>query len=105
MEPRTHHYGGALVGWCNASFPLATLTATENELTMNVLFQPTYSFAPKQVIELKFFVVLPLLAWGVKIMHNVEGYPERLVFWHFWPPRVIRRIHEVGFKPPGSLEA
>ena len=105
MEPRTHHHGGALIGWFSTSFPFATLSATESELTLNVLFQPTFSFVPKQVIGLKIRGFLPLVDRGIKILHNVEGYPKDLVFWHPVPSWVIRRVHEVGFKPAGSLEA
>ena len=102
MEARTHHVGGARVGWCWSSFPLAALTATEGELLLNVVGQPPFAFAPEQVTAIRFYRGFPFIAWGVRICHCVDTYPKDLIFGHFLPWRVIQRIREVGFRPAGK---
>ncbi len=50
-------------------WPLARLSATPEQLAISVLFAGTYRFAPGQVVAIERYVLIPVLGWGVKIVH------------------------------------
>lgn len=101
--------GGARIGWVNASWPFATLTATRDRLDLNASVIGRYSFSPEQVVTIEKYTTIPILGWGIKIRHNVASYPKHIVFWCFGTPgSLVAQIAETGFLPaarPDSIPA
>jgi hypothetical protein len=103
MPPPFTVTGGAHIGWTNASWPLAQLSATHDKLTLSVSLLGTYSFAPDQVSAVERHVMIPVLAWGIRIRHRIADYPQRVIFWCFGnPDRVLRGIRDSGFLATAS---
>ncbi|HZE57779.1 MAG TPA: hypothetical protein VE031_07980 [Chthoniobacterales bacterium] len=98
--------GGARIGWTNATWPLAQLSATPDALTISVLLLGTYSFAPDQVAAVERYTMIPVLGWGVQIRHCRVDYPQRFIFWCLGSPdTVLRGIHAAGFVPSAPSSA
>lgn len=90
--------GGARIGWVNATWPFATLTARQDQLILNATVIGKYSFSPDQVVAIEKYTAIPILGWGIRIHHSVAAYPRKIVFWCFGSPEsLIRRIQETGF--------
>ena len=95
--------GGARIGWINASWPLAQLSATQDKLTVKALVLGKYTFTPEQVSAVERYVVIPVLGWGIRIQHCVPDYPQKIIFWSLGSPdEVITGIRNSGFIPTGS---
>jgi hypothetical protein len=98
--------GGAQIGWVNASWPLARLSATSDRLAITVRILGSYSFTSEQVSAVERYAFIPFLAWGVRIRHRVPDYPRRIIFWCFNDPTtVLQGIRDAGFAPTGSEPA
>jgi hypothetical protein len=98
--------GGAQIGWVNASWPLARLSATSDRLAITVRILGSYSFTPEQVSAVERYALMPFLAWGVRIRHQVPDYPRRIIFWCFNDPTtVLQGIRDAGFDPKGIEQA
>ena len=98
--------GGARVGWTNASWPLARLSATPDKLTIAICLLGTYHFEPNQVSAIERYVMIPVLGWGVRIHHCRTDCPKRVVFWCLGSPdTALRGIRESGFLPVASSSA
>jgi len=92
--------GGARVGWTNASYPLARLSVTPDELTLSIRLLGTYTFAPGQVASIERYVMIPVIASGILIDHCRTDYPKRVIFWSWGKPdKVLAGIREAGFQP------
>jgi hypothetical protein len=95
--------GGAQIGWVNASWPLARLSATSDQLAIKARVLGNYSFTPQQVSAVERYALIPFLAWGVRIRHRVPDYPRRIIFWCLSDPTtVLQGIRDAGFTPTGS---
>ena len=100
LLPEVSFRGGSRVGWVNASFPLARLTANRRRLRLGSL--GTYEFTPEQVVSFGTYGSIPLLANGLAIEHNRLDYPARVVFWCPGSRnRVLEEIRRIGFVPAG----
>jgi len=98
--------GGARVGWTNATWPLAQLSATPDRLTLSIRLLGTYSFAPDQVSAVERYVMIPVLGWGIRIHHCNADCPKRVIFWCLGSPdTVLRGIRDSGFLPVASSSA
>lgn len=98
--------GGARVGWINASWPLAKLTATPDELIVSAAPLGTYRFAPNQVSSIEKYVMLPVIGSGIRINHARADYPRRLIFWCWGnPDRILQGIRDAGFLPAAPVSA
>ncbi|HZR19774.1 MAG TPA: hypothetical protein VFE51_20985 [Verrucomicrobiae bacterium] len=98
--------GGAQIGWVNASWPLARLSATSDQLAIKARVLGNYSFTPEQVSAVERYALIPFLAWGVRIRHQVPDYPRRIIFWCFNDPTtVLQGIRDAGFNPKGIERA
>jgi len=98
--------GGARVGWTNASWPLAKLSASPEKLTISICILGTYSFAPDQVLAIERYVKIPFLGWGVQIHHCVADYPQRVIFWCLGNPNtILQGIRDAGFRSTASSSA
>ena len=96
--------GGARVGWWRATYPLATLSVTRDEIALEVALIGTYVFRPKDIVKIERWGVIPLIGSGVRFRHAVGRYPERMVFLYWFPRLVIDRIQSVGFQPSAPSE-
>jgi len=85
--------GGARIGWVNATFPLATLGVSEDALELSAAFLGSYRFRPEDVVAVETVTYVPVLAWGVRIVHARTDIPARVIFWTFGPPwRVVENV-------------
>lgn len=73
----TEFRGGATIGWIKIHWPLAKLQIEPGRLTVRAL--STYVFEPGDVVSLEQEGHSP---WrqGLRIRHNRQDYPERIVF-------------------------
>jgi len=98
--------GGARIGWLNATWPLAQLAATRDKLTVTAHLLGCYTFNPEQVSSVERYVLIPVLAWGVRVRHCVAEYPQRIIFWSLGnPDELLAGIRDVGFTPSASASA
>lgn len=89
--------GGARIEIFNASYPLAKLIVTRNELKLNVLLLGKFVFKPEDVISIEPSIVIPFVGQGIKINHSVEEYKKKIIFWTFKNPEdVIQNIKNTG---------
>jgi hypothetical protein len=92
--------GGARIGWFNATWPFAKLSASSQQLSISGIFIGSYNFSPDQIAAFEPFGFIPVLSSGVRIVHTVQDYPEKIIFWCFGSPqRLIQRITKIGFIP------
>ena len=92
--------GGARIGWVNATWPFARLTASAQELSLSGSLLGTYTFSSGDVTSLKPYGWLPVLGRGVQIIHTNPTYPAEIIFWCIGSPeRLIQQIHALGFQP------
>ena len=95
--------GGARIGWVNATWPFAKLSVSTNQLSVSGMLLGRYSFTPDQVAALEPYGWIPVLSSGVRIVHTVPSYPDKIVFWNMGSPkRLIDRITALGFRPRAS---
>ncbi len=100
MPKNYTHTGGARVGWLNASWPLARISATQDQLRLKVAIAGEYTFHPGEVISVVRYTLIPILGWGIKIIHNKAEYPDSIIFWTLGSPAsVLAGIEEAGFRP------
>jgi hypothetical protein len=98
--------GGAQIGWVNASWPLARISAQSDRLVITVRLLGTYTFSPEQISTVERYVLVPVLAWGVRVRHRVPEYPQRVIFWCLGSPEtVLGGIRDSGFVPTASGSA
>jgi hypothetical protein len=91
------HTGGARIGWVNASWPFAKLTANSEILKLNVSLVGKYEFHKGQIISIKKYGFIPILASGIKIEHNVQSYPQSIIFWTLGSvKKLISNIEQTG---------
>lgn len=96
--------GGSRVGWVNASWPLARLTARAHELKLSAL--GSYELSDQDVVSLEPYGSIPLLASGIRINHNRVDYPEKIIFWCMGSRDcILDDIRSVGFRPKGKAVA
>lgn len=90
----------------NATWPFATLKATNESLTLNATILGNYTFSSKQIQRIEKIVHIPILGWGIRLYHNVPNYPEKIIFWCLGnPQKIIDKIQEIEFSPSGETEA
>jgi len=98
--------GGARVGWTNATWPLAKLTATADSLRVSVRVLGDFSFTPNTVVAITRYSMIPILGWGIQIQHCVPEYPARFIFWCLGSPDILLAgIRESGFLPQAPVSA
>jgi hypothetical protein len=96
--------GGARIGWLNASWPLAKLSATHDNLTLTARLFGKYRFSREQVSAIERYVMIPVLAWGVRVRHCVPDYPQQIIFWSLGSPDdVLSGILATGFVPAATI--
>ena len=89
--------GGARIGWVNATWPFAKLTVTDQTLKLNVSFIGKYEFHKGDIIRITKYGLIPILASGIKIEHNIVSYPKSIIFWTLSSPKkLIASIEQTG---------
>jgi hypothetical protein len=97
--------GGARIGWTNATWPLARLSARDDRLTISVWLLGEYSFTPDEVSAVERYTMIPVLGWGIRVRHCRTDCPERIIFWYLGTPdSLLDGIRAAGFLPtaPGA---
>lgn len=94
--------GGAQIGWVNATWPFAVLTVSAQQLQLTGWLLGTYTFRPDEIVAIERYGSIPVLATGVKVVHNNSKYPKKMIFWCLNPRGLIERIEGVGFKPSAT---
>ena len=91
--------GGARIDQANATWPFAQLHITSEHLVLQVKFLGTYTFTPDQVIRVAPFGLIPFFGKGVRILHRVAGYPDKIVFWYLCadPRPIVAKIATYGY--------
>ena len=90
--------GGARIGLANASYPFAKLKVSQARLEINVSLIGEFIFAPQDVISIEPYSTIPLLGSGIRIIHRIPEYNDRIIFWTFKNPEsVIQEIRKTGF--------
>ncbi len=91
--------GGARVGSFNASFPLAAISATQDQLRLKVAIAGEYTFRPGEVVSIDRHTLISILGWGIKIVHNKKEYPDNIIFWTLGSPaKALSGIAATGFR-------
>jgi hypothetical protein len=97
--------GGAKVGPDEYCFSQAELNPTPGNLTLRLADQRQYIFKPEQVLEIETWPcgrgISP--AAGIRIHHQVEDYPELIVFAFLCadPEPFVEKLKKLGFgRPP-----
>ncbi|MEP4546967.1 MAG: hypothetical protein ABJ000_12370 [Saccharospirillum sp.] len=91
--------GGARIDLMNATWPFAKLKVTKTELDLRVTFFGKYVFKPEDVERVEAYGLIPFVGKGVRIHHNVAGYPKKIIFWYlcFSPKEIVHTIKSLGF--------
>ena len=72
----------------------------KNKIDLNATLIGKYSFTQEQIISIKKYTTIPILGWGIQIIHNISEYPKKIIFWSFSNPEsIIIKIQETGFLP------
>jgi len=98
---RVSFIGGSRIGWVNATWPFAQLSADARQLRLWSF--GTYEFAPEQVVSIEPYGLIPFFASGLRINHNRADYPEKIVFWCLGSrDSVLAQIRDAGFNARGA---
>lgn len=83
----------------NATWPFARLKLTPDQLVLQVVLLGTYVFKPVQVTGVEPYGFIPFVGKGVRIHHQVAGYPAKIVFWYLCmnPQPIVDRLRESGY--------
>ncbi len=75
------------------------LKVTPEQLVLQVVILGTYVFRPEQVTGVEPYGLIPFAGKGVRIRHQVMGYPEKIVFWYLCanPKPIADKIREYGY--------
>lgn len=88
--------GGARIGNSNATWPFATLTVSKDRLDLNATILGNYSFTRDDIISLE--PHSGILSDGVRIIHKVPNYKEKVIFWTLGSAKtIINEIKNIGF--------
>lgn len=102
--------GAVWIGGLSATWPFATLTVAKDRLTLAstktrwaIWDWGRYDFSPSQVVSIKRFGFLPIIAWGIRVNHNRWDIPRRVVFWTLGSrEEIITSISTAGFIAVGQ---
>ena len=98
--------GGARIDLQNATYPYATLSVSSEQLELSVS-QMAYRFSPHQVRAIEEVRVIPLIGRGIRIHHDVVGYPQLILFWTRGNPSAVAgelRQYGYGTDPNATFE-
>ncbi|TDR20468.1 hypothetical protein [Marinicella litoralis] len=73
--------GGARINFFNATWPFAKLRLEENGLTLNVVMKGTFNFPRARISAIRKRGIIPFFSDGIQIEHDIDEYPDWIVFW------------------------
>ena len=89
--------GGARLDLQNATYPFANLTVLRDQLELEVTAL-VYRFRPDQVRGIEVVRAVPLLGKGIRIHHDIAGYPQLIIFWTMGNPATLaRHLRQYGY--------
>jgi hypothetical protein len=89
--------GGVRIGWFNASWPLAQLSANKNYLVVGFFGGHACTFSPHEVFAIERY--RGIFSAGIRIRHSVASYPEKIIFWCWGnPEKILNGISDSGFR-------
>lgn len=90
--------GGARIGFSNATYPFADLYVDKNVLKINASIIGNFIFKPENIVSIESYSLIPIIAQGIKITHNIPNYNSKIIFWTFKEPNaVLEEIRNTGF--------
>jgi len=95
--------GGASLGWMNATWPLARLSVTRDELRVKAALIPPCVFTSQDVVRIEPVGRIRYPASGLRIVHTRKDLPAKVVFWCTGSrDQLAKDIAATGFKPAAS---
>jgi hypothetical protein len=94
MMPTFSQIGGARIGFFNATWPFAKLSATREGISLRCGFK--FEFPKDKIYRLSRYK--DHFSNGLQIQHNVSRYPEFFVFWRFNFERLKRELEALDYK-------
>jgi hypothetical protein len=79
MTPTFAQVGGARIGFVNATWPLARLSADRDAIALRCLFK--FTFPRDRIARLARY--RGFVSTGLQIEHTVPRYPGFMLFWTF----------------------
>ena len=94
MESTVSQWGGARVGWVNATWPFAVLSVTKDTLRLTVLFQE-YDFSKQTFRGLSRYK--GVFSKGLQIEHTDPSLPKLVVFWSLNFEKLKAGLEALGY--------
>jgi hypothetical protein len=95
MSTTFQQTGGARLGWFNATWPLAKLSATPERVSLSCLGR-YYEFPKGSLVRLRKHA--GIFSTGLRIEHREVSAPQRIVFWTFDFRRVTDGLKGLGYE-------
>jgi hypothetical protein len=90
---RLAQIGGARIGFINATWPLAQLSADRDAIALRCLFR--FTFPRHKITRLSRY--RRFFSTGLQIEHTVSRYPRFMVFWGFSFERLKAELEALGY--------
>lgn len=94
MASTFRQIGGARIGFVNATWPFAWLTATPEMISLRCGFK--FTFPKDSIRRLRWH--RGIMSSGLRIEHAVPRYPTFFVFWTFDFPALKRELEALGYE-------
>lgn len=89
--------GGSRIGLANETFPFSKLVIAPRKLRLKSTFSGTIEISSKELVAVREVSYVPILAQGIRIIHNNPDYKKTLIFWSFRDPqRIFKAFEEQG---------
>jgi len=96
--------GGARVGWIECRLADGASVGDAGAAGDWLSWSGTYGFAPDQVVAIERHAVIPVLGWGVRIVHCRTDCPAIFVFWCLGNPEgILQGNPRAGFLPTAPV--
>ena len=94
MESTVSQWGGARVGWLNATWPFAVLSVTKDDLCLSVLFHE-YNISKQALGGLSRY--RGVFSKGLRIEHTDPSLPKLVVFWSLNFEKLKAGLESLGY--------
>lgn len=97
--PKKVWRGGVWIGTLAATWPLAKLSLSEDEIRIDVAFFGCYRYPRETIVSVERYGRIPFIANGIRIRHRIPNYEQKVVFWcvFLWPEKLLQAIAELGY--------
>ncbi len=93
MTSQFSQIGGARIGFINATWPFARLSADRDAIALRCLLK--FTFPRDQIIALSRY--RGFTSTGLQIEHRVPRYPGFMLFWTFNFERLKAELETLGY--------